>query len=68
MIDFLHFLRDTDIFVYYVFCYGMLIFGSGYILSFLAIKFCAFICWIEEHRQEKNEKYIDGLYLYTFRI
>ena len=50
MIDLLHFIRDTDLFVYYVFCYGMLICGGGFILSFLAMCFCAVLCKIEENR------------------
>lgn len=42
MIELLHFIRDTDLFLYYVFCYGMLIFGICFILSFLAKFFWLF--------------------------
>lgn len=56
MIDLLHFVRDTDILVYYVLCYGILIFGGGFILSFLGMCFCALGCWFKELRVEKENR------------
>lgn len=56
MIELLHFIRDTDLFLYYVFCYGMLIFGCSFILSFLAKCFYAFLCKVEEFKVEKENR------------
>lgn len=56
MIELLHFIRDTDLFLYYVFCYGMLIFGICFILSFLAKFFLAFLCKVDEFKAEKENR------------
>lgn len=56
MIELLHFIRDTDLFIYYVFCYGILILGCGFILSFLAMCFCAVLYKVEVFKVEKQNK------------
>lgn len=56
MIELLHFIRDTDLFLYYVFCYSFLIFGICFILFFLAKFFLAFLCKVDEFKAEKENR------------